>query len=111
MVNIMGIAIGSDSLYSANAAGETAKTDNLKTKLQNNNASDKELMDVCKSFEAYLLEQAMKEMKKSVESDEDKNDYLEQFGDKLYEEYADKATEGQGLGIAQMLYEAMKRNA
>jgi flagellar protein FlgJ len=107
----MGISIGTDSLYSANIAGQATKTDNLKAKLQNKNATDEELMEVCKSFESYLLEQVMKEMKKSVESEDDKNDYMEQFGDMLYEDYAKKATEGQGLGIAQMLYESMKRNS
>ncbi len=108
----MAISIGSESQF-LSAAGmnkETAKTDQLKEKLQNNNATDEELMEVCKSFEAYLLEQVMKEMRKSVHTEEDKNDYLEQFGDMLYEDYAEKATEGQGLGLAQMLYEAMKRN-
>ncbi len=107
----MSISIGSGPLYSANAAGETAKTDKLKEKLQNNSATDEELLDVCKSFEAYLLEQVMKEMQKSVDSEEKKNDYLEQFGDMLYEEYSKKATEGQGLGVAQMLFDAMKRNS
>lgn len=109
----MAISIGSDSLFSAASgmAKETAKTDQLKEKLKNNSASDEELMEVCKSFEAYLLEQVMKEMKKTVHSDLDNNDYLEQFGDMLYEEYAEKATENKGLGLAQMLFEAMKRNA
>ncbi len=109
----MAISIGSDSQF-LSAAGmnkETAKTDQLKEKLQNNNATDEELMEVCKSFESYLLEQVMKEMRESVHTEEDKNDYLEQFGDMLYEDYAEKATEGQGLGLAQMLYEAMKRNS
>ncbi len=109
----MAISIGSDSqfLSAAGMTKETAKTDQLKEKLKNQSATDEELMEVCKSFEAYLLEQVMKEMKKSVSSEEDQNDYLAQFGDMLYEEYAEKATEGQGLGVAQMLYEAMKRNA
>lgn len=109
----MAISIGSDSMFpiASGMAKETAKTDQLKDKLKNNSASDEELMEVCKSFEAYLLEQVMKEMKKTVHSDMDKNDYLEQFGDMLYEEYAEKATENEGLGLAQMLFEAMKRNA
>ena len=52
----------------------------------------------------------MKEMEKTIPGRDDKNPYLEQFGDILYEEYAKDATEGEGLGIAQMLYESMKRN-
>ncbi len=110
----MAISIGSDSLYSAvtGMSNQTAKTDELKKKLEANSASDEELMEVCKSFEAYLLEQVMKEMEKSVQPEKDKNDYLEQFGDMLYKEYAESAAKSnKGLGIAQMLYEAMKRDA
>jgi flagellar protein FlgJ len=109
----MSISIGTDSLYSseANMMSDNVKAEELKTKLQNKSATDEELMDVCKSFESYLMEQVMKEMKKSIPESENKNDYLEQFGDIQYEEYAKAATESQGLGIAQMLYESMKRNA
>jgi phosphoribosylamine--glycine ligase len=58
-----------------------------------------------------IKEQVMKEMKKTVpEGEDEKSPYLEQFGDMLYEGYAEKATENQGIGIAQMLYDAMKHN-
>ncbi|HKL98526.1 MAG TPA: rod-binding protein [Mobilitalea sp.] len=109
----MSISIGSDSFNSitANMASDKVKTDNLKKKLTDNAATDEELMEVCKSFETYMIEQVMKEMKKSVSSEEEDNDYLKQFGDILYEEYAKNATENESLGIAQMLYESMKRNA
>lgn len=109
----MSISIGSDSLYSATTkiASDKVNADNLQTKLANQNATDEEMMEVCKSFEAYMLEQVMKEMKKTIPDSEEKNPYLEQFGDLQYKEYANNATEGQGIGIAQMLYDAMKRNA
>lgn len=109
----MGISIGSDSFYSVTSkiAGEKATTTKLEEQLKEKPATDEELMEVCKSFEAYMFEQVMKEMKKTVPEQEDKNPYLEQFGDMLYQEYAKDATENQGLGIAQMLYEAMKRNS
>lgn len=109
----MSINIGSDSLYSASAnlVSDKVKAENLQAKLKNNNATDEELMEACKNFEAYLLEQVMKSMEKMVPKDEDENPYLEQFGDILYEEYAQAATENEGIGVAKMLYEAMKRNA
>jgi peptidoglycan hydrolase FlgJ len=110
----MSISIGSDSLYSATvgAASSKTNTDSIETTLKNRSASDEELMEACKSFEAYLLEQVYKGMEKTVlKSEEEENDYLAQFGDMLYEEYAKDATEGQGLGLAQMLYESMKRNS
>lgn len=89
----------------------------LKDKLNNtdfSNATDEELMEACKSFEAYFVEQAFKGMEKMIPKDDDKSSsasYTEMFKDKLYQEYADSATErGDGLGIAKMLYEQMKRN-
>lgn len=77
-------------------------------------ASDEELMDVCKEFEAYFLEQIFKEMKKTVpKTDYSSNatasmmDYMEES---LLQEYAAQSTETNSLGLAQMLYEQMKRN-
>ncbi|MDF2541235.1 MAG: hypothetical protein K0S47_953 [Herbinix sp.] len=110
----MSIAIGSD-LSGAGVSGlwnnSTTKTSDLESKLQSKPATDEELMEVCKSFESYLLEQVMKEMKKTVPNSEEQNQYLEYFGDMMYEEIAQGATEQKGLGIAQMLYESMKRNS
>lgn len=111
----MGISIGSDSLNSISAGLSTskAKTAGLESVLNNSSdATDEELMDACKSFESYLLEQVFKGMEKTVmKSDDEENDYMAQFGDTLYEEVAEDATESQGLGIAQLLYESMKRNS
>jgi len=108
----MNISIGSGTSYPylVGMSHDQLKTEQLQDKLKKENASDEELMDVCKSFEAYLLTQVMKEMEKTIPGRDDKNPYLEQFGDILYEEYAKDATAGEGLGIAQMLYESMKRN-
>lgn len=110
----MSISIGSDSQYlsTANMIGSNTKTNNLEATLKNGEATDEELLEACKSFEAYLLEQVFKGMEKTVlKSDEEENDYLAQFKDMFYEEYAEDATEGEGLGLAQMLYESMKRNS
>ncbi len=112
----MSISIGSNSLNSVagNYLSQTSKTSNLEETIINSaGADDEELMKACKSFESYLLEQVFKGMKSTIMKDdeEEENDYLAQFGDMLYEEYAESATEKQSLGIAQMLYDSMKRNA
>ena len=77
-------------------------------------ASDKELMDACKKFEAYFLEQCLKEMWKTVgtvESDSAATNTLKDYYEEsLISELATQSTENQGLGLAQMLYEQMKRN-
>lgn len=108
----MSISIGSDSFFAATQSVNSPKTDNMKKTLENSASTDKELMEACKDFEAYLLEQVFKGMQKTVlKNEEEQNDYLAQFGDMQYEKYAENATEGEGLGIAQILYESMKRNS
>lgn len=95
-----------------NSNAKAAKADALTQKLSGNldNATDEELMDACKSFESYLLEQVLTKVKDSVApKEEEENEYLAMFGEKLYQEYANKITESGDLGIAQKLYEAMKR--
>jgi flagellar protein FlgJ len=76
------------------------------------NATDDELMDVCKDFEAYFVEQVIKAMEKMIPEDEDEetNSYLDYFGDTLTQEMASAVTDQNDLGLAQMLYEQMKRN-
>ena len=79
-------------------------------------ATDEELMDACKTFEAYFIEQAFKGMEKMIpKSDDDKTSmstsYSDMFMGKLYQEYSELATErDDGIGIAKMLFEQMKRN-
>ena len=60
---------GIGSLYTdqMSQAASNASGDNLKAKLNNSsNATDDELMEVCKEFEAYFTEQVYKEMLKTV---------------------------------------------
>ncbi len=99
-------------------------------------ASDDELMSVCKDFESYFVEQMLKSMEKMAKIDSDDDDSSgtslfnsmasiggssdsamstlgSYFGDEMIKNYADIFTEsnnGKGLGIAQTLYEQMKRN-
>lgn len=108
----MSITIGSDSLYNITAQ-KNDKTSKLHNALSGDlsKADDKELMDVCKSFESYLLEQVFKKMDSSIPRDEEAgSEYVDYFKDMMIQEYADESTAQQGLGIAQMLYDSMKRN-
>ncbi|MDD4111474.1 MAG: rod-binding protein [Herbinix sp.] len=109
----MSINIDPNSQYFMNGAmaADKSRESILEDKLQSKPTTDEELMEVCKSFETYLLEQVMKGMEKTIPSEDKKNPYLENFGDMLYQEYAKSATENQELGLAQMLYESMKRNS
>lgn len=111
----MAISIGSDSLYlqSLQNASQT-KTEKLSSSLsniENGTATDEELMAACKEFEAYLVEQVIKNTKSAMLEDEDsEGEYMKMFGDTLNQSYAEMITENADLGIAQMLYESMKRN-
>ena len=89
------------------------KTGNNWSKNDYSKASDEELMEACKSFEAYFVEQAFKALQNMVPESEESSsgNYMEYFGDTLVQEYAKSATnQGDGFGIAKMLYEQMQRN-
>lgn len=79
-------------------------------------ADEDELLEACKQFESYFLEQVFKEMQKTVDcfksedSDSSSNAMVDYFKDSAVQELAETSTETQGLGLAQMLYEQMKRN-
>lgn len=80
-------------------------------------ATEDELLGACKEFEAYFLEQVLKGMQKTVDCFKDEeatsnysNSMLGFFKDQTLEDVAKKSTETNGLGLAQTLYEQMKRN-
>jgi len=101
------------SNYLNTATDATSKADKLTTTLKSNklaSSSDEELMEVCKEFEAYFVEQVLKEMQKTVHSSDEDSDYYQYFGDILWQEYAKDIADSGQLGLAQQLYESMKRN-
>ncbi|MBQ5933005.1 MAG: hypothetical protein IJL55_04815 [Lachnospiraceae bacterium] len=118
----MSISIGSSTGYDSFITGMI--NDNAKNKVDNGavlqsklsssklqDASDEELMDVCKSFESYLLEKVLEKTKKTLtDSEKDDSPYMNMFGDRLYHEYANQITEHSELGLAQQLFNAMKRD-
>ncbi|SFQ00809.1 flagellar protein FlgJ [Butyrivibrio proteoclasticus] len=97
---------------------KNASTIALQNKLQNTSetSTDDELMEACKSFEAYFLEQMFKEMQKSVDAlkpeteDNSTSTLVDFFKDKTLQEVCSTSVETQSNGFAQMLYENLKRN-
>ena len=98
----MSISLNTDinSVMSNLNASKTgaAKAADLESSLRSlrdaDNATDEELMQACKSFEAYMVEQVMTRVKEAiVPSEEDENQYLTMFKSKLYEEYAGQIVE------------------
>ena len=78
--------------------------------------TDEEMLDACKQFESYLVQQMFKSMEESAKvfSDDDEdnsNDYVNMFQDNYLSAIADQMVHsGQGLGIADKLYESMVNN-
>ena len=95
-------------------AGATELARSLSGKAENASTDD-ELMDVCKQFESYMLEQVFKHMDKTVMRNNDGKDastenLVDYFRSQSIQERASQSTEKQGLGIAQQLYEQLRRN-
>jgi len=111
----MSIGLSSELLYSQMQKSKNdTKAIGLQNKLSGINgetATDEEIMEVCKEFEAYLVEQVFDQMKDALtDTEEEEGDYLTYFGDMLYQEYAKQIAENGELGLAQQLYESMKQN-
>lgn len=110
---------GSISNYTNSIANQTSASANKISNLSNadmTGKTDDELMEVCKEFEAYFLEQVFKEMEKTttIFRDEEKSDSTSQLVDFFKEstiaELAGQSTDQNSLGLAQILYDQMKRN-
>ena len=99
-------------IYTTAANQSTSKLEGQLDK-DYSSATDDELMDVCKQFEAYFLEQVLKEMLKTIPESEESGSsstMVDYFKDQMIQEIASDSTEQNSLGLAQTLYEQMKRN-
>lgn len=114
----MSMSIGDSSLYTDLLADTTnSSASRLEGKLNSDytSSTEDELMEVCKEFEAYFTEQVFKALQKMVPESEGSSSSATQLmsyaKERLTQEYANNSSEnGSGLGLAQMLYEQMKRN-
>ncbi len=110
---------GIGSVYSdyLTSSASQSKASALESKLDSDysNSSDEELMEVCKEFEAYFLEQVFDAMLETTKvfSDEEESSYatkmVDYFKDSAVQELTQQATNQNGIGIAKTLYEQMKR--
>jgi flagellar protein FlgJ len=105
------------SMYLNNVKDNSSKSTDITDKLKNGveGKSDEELMEACKEFEAYFTEQIFKNMRKAMvpQSEEDTGSMStlkDYFEDELWKNYSTEAAKQSNKGLAQMLYEQMKRN-
>lgn len=116
-LDLTGLNASALTEYAANET-QNASGAALKSELQNvsRNTSDDELMEACKSFEAYFLEQIFKEMQKSVDSlkpdtgDKSTQTLVDYFRNETIQDICATSVDTQSNGFAQMLYENLKRN-
>lgn len=78
-------------------------------------SSEDELMQVCKDFESYFVEEVLKEIKESLTSEDDEEDsststLKDYYMDNVIELVADQVVDEVGTNFTQQLYEQMKRN-
>ncbi|MBE5883561.1 MAG: hypothetical protein E7291_03920 [Lachnospiraceae bacterium] len=108
---------GISSLYNdiyTSASNQTASKLENELDKDYSQATDEELMDACKQFEAYFMEQMFKEMMKTIPKSEvssgSTSTMLDYYKDQMIQNIAADSTEQNSLGLAQMLYEQMRRN-
>ncbi|BBF44811.1 flagellar protein FlgJ [Lachnospiraceae bacterium KM106-2] len=99
------------SLLNSTTSISNTSAQKLQDSLNNSESdtTDEKLLEVCKSFESYFVEQVIKEARKTVSSEDDEGEYMQYFGDILNQQYASAITDQSDLGLAQQLYESMKR--
>ncbi len=79
-------------------------------KSSSTDATDEEMLSACKEFEAYLVEQVYKQVQSTIKSDDsDDNPYADYAYDLQAQQYAKLVSDQGKLGLAQQLYESMKK--
>ena len=102
-------------MYSTAANQSASSLQNKLTDADYSKASDTELVDACKQFEAYFIEQMYKGMMKTIPQSEETSNYtssmMDFYKDQMIQSVAEETSDQNGgFGLAQMLYEQMKRN-
>ena len=106
LTNTIGQSVQAAQEYSASTVEKLKNKDYA-------HAEDDELKEAVKSFESYFVEQVIKEVEKTIHTDDD-NSYAGQmtnyFKDSVIETISDKIIDQSGGAYTQKLYEQMKRN-
>lgn len=104
------------SNYVSQSSAASAKMNKIRN-MDYKNATDEELMDACKQFEEYFVEMTLKEVFKTVDlfgmgesTSSAMSTSKDLMKDSVVQSFAEKITEESNLGLAQQLYESMRRN-
>ena len=104
--------IGDTYLTNYSTTANDIASSRLTSQVQNAE-SDEAMMDACKQFEAYMIQQMFKTMQESAKIfSDDSTDYVNMIEDNYLSAIAEQmVNSGQGLGIAEQLYTSMKNNS
>ena len=112
------MSLSIDNTYFTNYATSASDVSADKVSGSIKNAStDDEMMDACKEFEAYMVQQMFKNMQEAAkifsdDEDDDSNDYVDMFSDNYLQTISENmVNSGQGIGLAEQLYNSMVRNS
>ncbi len=90
---------------------KTSGIQNSINKVRTEDTTDEEMINACKEFEAYMVEQMFKQAMNNIRSDEeDSSGYADFAYDLQAQQYAKMVSDSGDLGLARQLYESMKRN-
>lgn len=114
MVDMTDITAMYSDTYASAANQKASQLQNQIRSADYSRATDDELLNACKQFEAYFIEQMYKGMLKTIPQSEETSNYtstmLDFYKDQMIQGIAEETSKQSGLGLAQMLYEQMKRN-
>ena len=105
------------SMLNINSGANNFNADKVQNTLNgvNKKSSEDELMEVCKDFSSYFIEEVIKEIKENMTlKDEDEDASMSTLTDfhmdGVIEEISDTMLDQTGNSFVQQLYEQMKRN-
>lgn len=113
----MSISIGNTYFTNYNVDAADTSADRVTSKIQAAE-QDEEMLDACKQFEAYMIQQMFKNMERAAkvfsqdDEEDSSNQYVEMFSDNYLESISNSMVyNGKGLGIAEQLYDSIQRNS
>lgn len=107
--------LGDTYLTNYSTTASDAVSEQLTSQIQSAE-TDEETLEACQQFEAYMIQQMFKTMQETAkvfsdDEDDDSNDYVSMFEDNYLSAIAEQMiNSGQGLGIAEQLYESIQKN-
>lgn len=106
--------INQNLMNMAKTSSEKAKSSNFEEKLKeaSKKQDDEGLKEACQQFEAYFIKKVFSEMRNSnnVEGYINESRSEEIFTDMLDDEYSKEISKSDGIGIAKMMYDQMKKD-